>query len=423
MQLRDDAPRDLTRLGRGAVLAALMATQTFGWGTSLALLGVLGQPIGDDLGLSAGVVFSAAVVLYGCAALCAPLAGRLADRIGGAWLLAPGAVLGAASLALLSQAQGVLGYFVAWGLQGLAFHFMLMTACYTTIAQVWRDRARRVIGLLTLATGLCATVIWPLTEFLQGFMDWRGICLLYAAATLCAVVPINLVLAFTLRGRAVLTAMTPQTDQVLFEESGHRPPEGSFRLLAVIFAFSAAIGNAVGILMIDILYGLGLSRSEAVHAASLIGIAFLVARGAEIAFGNRLDPIRMTLLVFGTLPVPFLLLLGWAVVGAALPFWLAALAALAYGAPQGLAGLMRPALVQHIFGTRGYGSRLGRLSRVSDAASAVTPALLATLLAQSTLLGLAVIAAMALSCFILAWRLARLPCPDHVTLKECPPCP
>ena len=418
----DDLRRDLSRGARGAVLATLMATQTFGWGTGLALLGVLGRPIGADLGLSPGVVFSAAVVLYGCAAVCAPMAGRLADRIGGAWLLAPGAVAGAASLALLSLAQGPVAYFAAWAVQGLAFHFMLMTACYTTIAQVWGAQSRRVIGLLTLATGLCATVIWPLTEYLQGFMDWRGICLAYSAVTVFAIVPVNLGLALALRGHARLTP-EPKAVAATAEAPAHQPPKGTFRLLAIVFAISAAIGNAVGILMIDIFHGLGLPRTDAVHAAALVGVAFLVARGAEITFGSRLDPVRMTMLVFAALPVPFVLLLGWAVAGAVLPLWLAALAALAYGAPQGLSGLMRPALVQHIFGTHGYGARLGRLSRVSDVASAVTPALLASILAQSLTLGLAVVTAMALTCLVLVLRLSRLPCPDHVTLKECPPCP
>lgn len=422
MQQQGNDVRGLSRGARGAVLATLMVTQTFGWGTSLALLGVLGQPIGSDLGLSPGVVFSAAVVLYGCAAICAPLAGRLADRIGGAWLLAPGAVAGAASLALLAQAQGPVGYFAAWAVQGLAFHFMLMTACYTTIAQVWGAQSRRVIGLLTLATGLCATVIWPLTEYLQGFTDWRGICLAYAAVTALVIAPVNLGLALALRGHARLTP-APKADAGTAEAPAHQPPKGTFPLLAVLFAISAAIGNSVGILMIDIFYGLGLTRTDAVHAASLVGIAFLVARGAEITFGSRLDPVRMSVLIFAALPIPFVLLLGWAVAGAVLPLWLAALAALAYGAPQGLSGLMRPALVQHIFGTQGYGARLGRLSRVSDVASAVTPAILAGILAQSVTLGLAVISAMALTCLVLVLRLSRLPCPDHVTLKECPPCP
>ena len=436
MQVRDGVQADevraeLPRAGRAMVLAALMVTQTFGWGTGLTLLGVLGQSIGADLGLSQGLVFAAAMILYGCAALTGPLAGRLADRLGGAWLLGPGAMVGAASLALLAMAHGPVTYFAAWAVQGLAFHFMLMTACYTTITQIWGQGARRVIGLLTLATGLCATVIWPLTQYLKAFMDWREICLVYAVVTLVAVVPVNLVMAFLLRPFLRLSpaahteplSSTTEPAQEAFAVHVHMPPQGSFRLLAVLFAFSAAIGNAVGILMIDILYGLGLAREDAVHAASLVGIAFLVARGAEITFGDRLDPVRMSILVFGALPVPFLLLLGWSLAGLVMPLWLAVLAALAYGAPQGLAGLMRPAMVQHIFGTTGYGTRLGRLSRVSDVASAVTPAALAALLAQSVTAGLAVITLMALSCSVLVYWLSRLPCPDHVTLKECPACP
>lgn len=405
------------------MLATLMLTQTFGWGTGLSLLGVLGQTIGAELSLSPGVVFSAAVVLYGCSSLCAPIAGRLADRIGGAWLLAPGAVGGAASLALLSQAQGPISYFAAWALQGLSFHFMLLTACYTTIAQVWRSQSRRAIGLLTLATGLCATLVWPLTEVLQGFMDWRGICLVYAVVTLVVVAPTNLALAVMLRRHVHVNAAIQVTEGASSGDNRHTPPSGSFRLLAVIFALSAAIGNAVGILLIDIFSALGLSRMDAVHAASLVGVAFVVARGAEIAIGGRIDPIRMAIVVFTVLPIPFVLLLGWAIWGPMLPLWLAVMAALAYGAPQGLSGLMRPALVQHIFGTHGYGARLGQLSRVSDVASAVTPAILASVLAYSVMLGLVIVTVMAFICLVLVLKLSRLPCPDHVNLKGCPPCP
>ena len=429
---RDTTAMTLSPAARWAVLATLMITQTFGWGTGLSLLGVLGQAIGSDLALSPGMVFSAAIVLYGAAAVMAPWAGRLADRHGGAILLAPGAALTAVALALLSVAQGPVSYFASWGLQGLAMHFMLLTACYTAITQIWGQGARRVIGMLTLATGLCSTVFWPLTQYLKDFMDWREVTLVYAAATAFGVVPVNLILARVLRRHQRLSPPAPQPApqqgagpaMPLFSaEPGHQPPKGSFGILAVLFALSAAIGNAVGILIIDMFFALGLGREDAVHAASLVGIAFLIARGAEITFGNRINPVRMSILVFCALPLPFVVMLGWSMGGGALPLWLAALVALAYGAPQGLSGLMRPALVQHIFGTRGYGTRLGRLSRVSDVASAVTPAILAAVIAQSVTGAVVLVTCMALSCAVLVLWLSRLPCSDHVTLKECPPCP
>lgn len=404
-----------------AVLGGLMVTQTFGWGMGLTLLGVLGQPIGADLGLSPGVIFSASIVLYGCAALMAPMAGRLADRIGGARLLAPGAAAGALSLLMLGRAEGPVGYFLAWAVHGLAFHFMLMTACYTAITQLWGAESRRVIGILTLATGLCATLIWPLTQMLQGWLDWRGICLFFAGVTVLVMVPLNLTIAVTTRRHARLTPAGPEAGSGTAAEGEGRTgaatggteaaPAGlsrPFVLMALLFGLSAGIGNSVGILIIDIFTGLGLPRTDAVHAASLVGVAFLVARGIEIFLGSRIDPIRMSVLVFAALPVPMLAMLGWALLGwAALPLWLAVLIALAYGAPQGLAGLMRPALVQHLFGTRGFGTILGRLSRVSDIASAVMPGLIAALLAGSATVALWLIAAMALTCCVLVLALAR----------------
>ena len=396
-----------SRRRRLAIVAALMLTQTFGWGTGLSLLGVLGQPIAADLGMTPGTIFAAAIVLYGSAAVMAPLAGRMADRRGGARLLAPGAAGGALSLLLLSQAEGPVLYFAAWVVHGLAFHFMLLTAAYTAITQIWGPEARRVIGILTLATGLCSTVLWPVTQLLQHQFDWRGICLIYAAFTALVVIPLNLALAHATRGAR--PAVATERGQ---PAPSPAPLQGQERLvfatLALLFGLSAGIGNSVGILIIDLYAGMGLDRGQAVYAGSLVGIAFLFARGAEIAFGNRIHPVRMSLFVFGALPLPFVLLLGWLLTGEALPPALAFVTALAYGAPQGLAGLMRPALVQHLFGTRFFGTMLGRLSRVGDIASAAAPPILAAILATSPLAALCLITGMALTCLILVLTLCRL---------------
>lgn len=411
--MQSDAAPDpgLAPRGRIAVLSALMVTQTFGWGTSLSLLGVLGQPIAADLGMTPGAVFSAAIVLYGSASLMAPLAGRWADRFGGARLLAPGALGGALSLVMLGMAQGPIGYFAAWALHGLVFHFMLLTAAYTAIAQIWGDGARRVIGILTLATGLCSTVLWPVTQMLKAVMDWRQICLTYAAVTLLVVVPIYLVLAARTRRFRPAPVSASARAEAAARAAAAVPAARARRLLIVLtalFAISAAIGNAVALLIIDLFAAMDLARDQAVWAASVIGIAFLAGRGFEIAFGGRLHPVRMTLFVFAALPVPFLALSGWWMTGLALPVWMAVAVAFAFGVPQGLSGLMRPALVQHFYGTGRFGTILGRMSRFSDGVSAVTPAILATVLALSTGVALGLVTALALGCLVLVVILCRL---------------
>ena len=402
----EDDNLSMTETDRRWLLMTLMVTQTCGWGTGLTLLGVLAKPIGDELQLSSGLIFSAAIVLYGTAAMVAPYAGRLADRFGGTRLLAPGAACASLSLVLLAIAEGPISYLSAWLVQGIAFHFMLMTACYTAISQIWGLSAPRVIGLVTLATGLCATIFWPLTDAFLRIMDWRTVCLVYAGFTLAVIVPINLVLAHATRRLRPIRGSKLETEPPI---AGGKAQHGLlFLLLAGVFGLSAAIGNSVGLLMIDIFSGMGLARAEAVYAASLVGIAFLISRALAIMSKDAIRPLPQSLLVFGLLTLPFLLLLLWRVIDIALPFWLAVLAAFLYGIPQGLSSILRPALVQALFGNAHFGAIVGRLHRVSDAASAVTPSILAAVLGWSLDAALILSLAMAIGSVVFILGLCRL---------------
>ncbi|MFC0808886.1 hypothetical protein ACFHWW_26180 [Ensifer sp. P24N7] len=73
------------------------------------------------------------------------------------------------------------------------------------------------------------------------------------------------------------------------------------------------------------------------------------------------------------LPLSLLPLLVCAMAGVPLPVWLVALSAVLYGMPAELLGILRPVLPSHIFGSFGYGRRLGRLARPMDLANALAP--------------------------------------------------
>ncbi|SJM33724.1 MFS transporter [Mesorhizobium delmotii] len=359
----------------------LMLTQTLGWGTSMSLIGVLAAHIRADLDLSSAAIFGGTTVMFLTGAFLAPIAGGLADRFGGLRVLCYGTPVLAAALLVLSAANGPTAYYAAWVLFGFGMHFGLGTATYNGVAQTAGKSAYRAIGLLTLATGLCSTIFWPLSEALLGLMDWRQLCLLYATATMVIAWPIHIWLA----GRHNPMRENANQDQSRASPA-HVPPElagRAFALLMTVQVLTASLTTGMAILAIDIFVALGTSRAEAVFAGSLIGLAYLVSRGGDTLLGNRLPRIRLARFVHAALPLSLLPLLVCAVLALPVPGWLAAVAAVCYGLPAGLLGILRPVLPYHIFGSFNYGLRLGRLGRAGDLANAAVPAAFAWVMSRS----------------------------------------
>lgn len=362
-------------------IALLMLTQTLGWGTSISLVGVLAVHFRADLHLSSAAVYGGTTVMFLTGALFAPMAGRLADRIGGLRVLCFGTPVLAAALLALSAATGPYSYFAAWVLFGFGMHLGLATATYNGIAQVAGRGAYRAIGLLTLATGLCSTIFWPLSEALLRLMGWRELCLLYAGATLAIGWPAHLWLSrrHGSGDRRVEPDDVPASPAHVAPDSAGR----ALALLMVVQALTASLGTAMAILAIDVFVALGTPRTEAVFAGSLIGLAYLASRGCDVLLGNRLSRMRLAGVVHAVLPMSLAPLLACAILGLPVPGWLAAVAAILFGLPAGLLGILRPALPFHIFGSFNYGHRLGRLARPTDLANAVTPALFAWVMSRS----------------------------------------
>lgn len=374
-------------------LAGLMLTQAFGWGASLSLLGVLAAPIGAELQLSSTFVYGGATLMFLVGGLTAPLCGKLADKHGGPKLLIAGSLLQALALVALSLATGPLTYALAWGLFGLFMHAGLATPAYKTVTQAARGSPRRFITVLTLASGLASTIFWPVTSHLDVSFGWRTTCLIYALVALIASLGIHVFLAFLLGGASPVAA-APAGDatppRVL--PAGERRV---FNLLALAFLLNGAVDTSMALLIIDLFAKLEVAREAGVLAASLIGIGYLVSRLLSIALGDRIDLVKLAVVSFALVPLVFLPLLGFAITGQALPAWLAAATAFLYGLPAGLKAVLRPALPHYLFGSAGFGQRLGRLSRPVDIASALAPLLFGMLLAVSA--GALLIVAIAVS--------------------------
>lgn len=272
---------------------------------------MLAAPAGADLGLSPAMVYGGATALFLCAAATGPAAGRAVDRFGGPRVLAFGSVVPALALALMALAQGPVLWFCAWALQGVATHVALATAAYGTLAQQAGGQARRAIGTLTLATGLCATVMWPVSGLLMQAVGWRGMCLAYAAATLVVALPIHVWISLRAGPRGAAEAEPPATPLA----SSARV----FRLVAVFQTVSLVIGASLMVLLIDIFTALGTPRPEAIFAASLVGVAYLVSRALLVVIGERLPPVTLAAAVLVAMPLSLAPLVLWPLSGAPLP--------------------------------------------------------------------------------------------------------
>jgi hypothetical protein len=370
------------------------------------LIGVLAAPMGTSLGLEHATIYAGISVMFIVGAAVAPLSGRLVDRIGGLNTLCLGTPLLGVALGLLSIAQGPATYFAAWGIFGLGMHTALATAAYAALAQFLGRSSYRGIGLLTLATGLCSTLFWPLSEAALSIMDWRTLCGVYAVAALLVSFPAHVALA-RFHGSATNRPVTMPAE----ESQAHVPPEfapRASRLLTTMVTLTHCVGMAMWVLAIDLFVTLGTPREGAVFAASLIGVAYVISRGIDVLLGNRIPRMALARLVFAMLPLSLLPLLAFAVAKEPLPVWFAAVFALLYGLPAGLLGILRPVLPFHIFGSIDYGRRLGRLALPMDVASALAPFGFAWLITWSPQYALWMVFSMSAAAFLAVLALSRI---------------
>ena len=112
----------------------LGVSQLVCWGISYYLIGIFGNAMAADLGLSLTVTyggFTAALLVMG---LTSTLIGRTIDRWGGRPVMVAGSLLSAAGCLGLAAATEVVGYYAAWVVLGLAMRTTLYDAAFAALA-------------------------------------------------------------------------------------------------------------------------------------------------------------------------------------------------------------------------------------------------------------------------------------------------
>ena len=369
-----------------AVLAVgLGCGQLVAWGVLFYSIAVLAEPMRRELELTPAQVFGCFTGSLLIAALAAPMAGRLVDRLGGRTTLAASALAGAASFAMLARAGALRDLALAWAAAGIAMALGLYDPCFAAVGQVAKDSFRKVVTIVTLIGGFASTVCWPLTALLLRLHGWRGTCELYAIAlAACAVLYLG-VLPGPARSR-VPRSVAPAVRAASWTPSARRQA----RLLAWAFAGAACVGGSMSAHIIEILLGLNVTAERALWIASSIGVLQTVGRVVDLAVNARRSPIDVGLFTFGALALAMALLAG------AGPFPALVYGSIAlYGLANGLVTIAKATIPTELWGFEKVGERLGTFSGPSLAARAVAPLAFALLRAEGLFIALLALATMA----------------------------
>lgn len=345
------------------VIWALGLTQIIGYGTLYYSFGALAPSMAAEFGWPEEWVFGALSGSLLIGGLVSPISGRWADRFGAATIMVWGSVAAAFALAVCALAPEPI-VFVA-GLVGMevASAFVLYATAFAALAQVASSGAQRSITHLTLIAGFASTLFWPLTTLLHEQMSWREVYLVFAALNLAICLPVHFWLARHTRSRtrssgsqAPVAPLVPEVER------------GQATLLMLLgFALLGFVSSAVLVHMLPMLANLGLGAAGVV-VTTLFGPAQVLSRLINMQFGKGLSQPALGIIAAGLLPVALVVLLTtapWPVGAGAF--------AILFGLGSGLSSIVSGTLPLVLFGTLGYGQRLGWISSARLVVSAMAP--------------------------------------------------
>jgi predicted MFS family arabinose efflux permease len=352
-------------------VTALGFTTLLGYGSSYYLPAILAGPISADTGWSLPWVVSGLTIGLLTGAIAAPAIGRAVDRHGGRPVLASGSLLLAAGLLGLGCASHLTTYLLAWSFVGLGMGASLYDAAFAALGGWYGAKARSPITIVTLFGGLASTVCWPLSAYLVATLGWRPTCFVYAALHMLVALPIHI---WLLPGSA-----NNQVGEKALTESvaGMSMPKSSpqFLVVAAAFTLAAAITSIVSVHLLTLLQSRGHTIAAAVAIGTLLGPGQIVGRGIELAWGRKLHPI-------GSASVSAALMAA-GIAALTLDLGAATLAVAIYAAGAGVSFVIRGTLPLALFGSRDYGTLIGRLGLPSQIAQALAPWVATILLSRA----------------------------------------
>lgn len=379
------------RPGTGKIVL-LGLLQILSWGGSFYLLGVLADPIAADTGWPHQWVLGAASIGLLVASLLSPWCGRLISRLGGRTVLAAHGFILASGLGLMAIAPTLPVFLLAWVIIGIAMATGLYDALFASLGSTYGLEARPIIVGITLISGFCTTVIWPLLAVMEHLMGWRMTCAVFGGVVLITLFPLY---------RYALDAHVPATTSGRTASGNSAALEPSiYWSMTALFAIAAALMTCVSIVLLTVLQARGHSLASAIGLAALIGPASVLCRVVDLLF-KRKAPMFTTLLSSGMTALGLLMvdfapdIVAWGLV--------------LYGAGNGLRAIVKSTLPLMVVHQADYAVISGRMARPALLAQAAAPVACGYLIsALGSEAMIHALTAMALIAFALSLWLARL---------------
>ena len=348
-------------------VATLGLTQIIGYGTLYYSFSALAASMAKDIGWSQEWVFGAFSISLLVGGLAAPIAGSWIDRYGAGTVMAFGSVGAAIALVACALAPGPITFAAGLMAIELASTFVLYNAAFALLVQINPTTAQRSITHLTLIAGFASTIFWPLTSALHERLSWQEVYFVFAAVHLLVCLPVHIWLA-TLSRDAITTDPDGTSTKRIVE--GSLPADrrqSAFVLMVIGFALLSLVDAAILIHMLPMLSALGLG-STSVLVGTLFGPAQVASRLFSMLSGDRIPALGLALTSSLLVPLSVAVLLGsgtW--IPGALAF------AVIFGLGAGLASIVQGTLPLALFGSHGYGQRVGRATAIRLVTSAAAP--------------------------------------------------
>jgi MFS family permease len=344
-----------------AVSVLLAIAQILVWGGSFFLMAMLAVPVVKDTGWSQQWVYGSLSLGILISGLLAPMVGRGVARMGGRLILASSGLIIALGLALIASAPNLPCFVLAWVVMGVGMSVGLYDPLFATLGQLYGNNARSAITRITLISGFCTTLVWPLLAILIEHFGWREACLVYSTGLALFVLPIYLCVF-----PKHVPVMHPSTAHPSIEKAlSNVVQERTLMLLTAGFILASVIMTAISVQLIAVLQAQGISLTAALGIAALLGPSQVGARAIDMLIGRQTHPI------WSALGSSVLVALGLMCV--IMSPAMAALGIVLYGAGSGIRSIVRGTLPLALFGARNYPIVLGRIARPTLIAQALTP--------------------------------------------------